>query len=93
MIKDFKDILKKHLTPAGIVEKERIIDLLLEFFDDKILDCTLGVNLDIVNYLGAGKSAEGRPDAARVPAQQAKQRPGKFVQSTSQPAATKKQHK
>lgn len=53
MVKDFKVVLKKHLSPSGILEKEIIIDLLLEFMDDKILDCTLAVNLDITNYLGA----------------------------------------
>jgi hypothetical protein len=49
LTKDFKLILKKHLSPRGVLEKEKIIGLLLDFIDDKILDCTLGVNLDIVN--------------------------------------------
>ena len=56
LVKDFKAVLKKQLSPSGILEKELIIDLLVEFMDDKILDCTLGVNLDIVNYLGASQS-------------------------------------
>ena len=56
LMKDFKTVLKKQLSPSGILEKEIIIDLLLEFMDDKILECTLGVNLDIVNYLGATNS-------------------------------------
>ena len=58
LTKDFKIILKKHLSPSGVLEKEKIIELLLEFMEDKILDCTLGVNLDIVNYLGSGKDPE-----------------------------------
>ena len=58
LTKDFKIILKKHLSPSGVLEKEKIIELLLEFMEDKILDCTLGVNLDIVNYLCSGKDPE-----------------------------------
>jgi hypothetical protein len=55
LIKDFKTVLKKHLSPSGVLEKELIIGLLLNFLEDKIMDCTLGVNLDIVNYLGTNK--------------------------------------
>lgn len=55
LIKDFKKILKEHLSPSGVLEKELIIGLLIEFIEDKILDCTLGVNLDIVNYLGTNR--------------------------------------
>ena len=53
MVKDFKKILVKHLSPSGVLEKEIVIDLLLKFIDEKIMDCTLGVNLDIVNFLGS----------------------------------------
>jgi hypothetical protein len=53
MTRDFKKILVKHLSPSGVLEKELVIGLLIDFLDEKILDCTLGVNLDIVNFLGA----------------------------------------
>ena len=55
LTKDFKLVLKKHLSPSGVLDKEKIIELLLEFLEDKIQDCTLGVNLDIVNYLGSSR--------------------------------------
>ena len=55
LTKDFKILLKKHLSPSGVLEKEIIIGLLMEFIEDKITDCTLGVNLDIVNYLGTSR--------------------------------------
>jgi hypothetical protein len=55
LMKDFKTVLKKHLSPSGVLEKELIIGLLITFIEDKIMDCTLGVNLDIVNYLGTSK--------------------------------------
>ena len=41
LTKDFKTILKKHLSPSGVLVKEKIIELLLEFIEDKIQDCTL----------------------------------------------------
>ena len=71
LTKDFKLVLKKHLSPSGILEKEKIIGLLIEFLEDKILDCTLGVNLDIVNYLGSSKS----PENAEPSKQQQQQQP------------------
>ena len=53
MVRDFKKVLVTHLSPAGVLEKEIIVGLLIKFIDEKILDCTLGVNLDIVGFLGA----------------------------------------
>ena len=53
MTRDFKKVLVKHLSPAGVLEKEIIIGLLITFIEEKIQDCTLGVNLDIVSFLGA----------------------------------------
>ena len=52
MVRDFKKILVKHLSPSGVLEKEIVIQLLIDFIDEKIMDCTLGVNLEIVNFLG-----------------------------------------
>ena len=68
MVKDYKSLLKKHLSPSGVLDKELIVDLLLEFLDEKIIDCTLGVNLDISNFLGSTKLGEARGDGARSPA-------------------------
>lgn len=59
MVKDFKKILVKHLTPSGILEKEIIVQLLIDFIEEKILDCTLGVNLEIVNFLGDSANPAG----------------------------------
>ena len=52
MVRDYKKILVEHLSPAGVLEKEIILGLLVKFIEDKIRDCTLGVNLDIVSFLG-----------------------------------------
>ena len=52
MVRDFKKILVKHLSPSRVLEKEIVIQLLSDFIDEKIMDCTLGVNLEIVNFLG-----------------------------------------
>jgi hypothetical protein len=81
LTKDFKAILKKHLSPAGVLEKEKIVGLLLEFMEDKILDCTLGVNLDIVNYLGASKTQDVETDLNRQQQGGARQRGGKMFQN------------
>ena len=67
LTKEFKKILKSHLSPSGILEKEVIIGLLLEFIEDKILECTLGVNLDIVNYFGTTKDDGGGHDSGGRP--------------------------
>ena len=60
MMRDFKKVLVKHLSPSGVLEKEIVIGLLIEFIDEKILDCTLGVNLDIVDFLGSKDKQEER---------------------------------
>ena len=62
MIRDFKKILVKHLSPSGVLEKEIIIGLLIDFVEEKILDCTLGVNLDIVSFLGASQPEEKKTE-------------------------------
>ena len=64
MVRDFKKILVKHLSPSGVLEKEIVIDLLLRFLDEKIMDCTLGVNLDIVNFLGSDLDAKSNSGGA-----------------------------
>ena len=66
MVRDFKKVLVKHLSPAGVLEKEIIIGLLITFIEAKIQDCTLGVNLDIVSFLGAS----GAETQKKVPEQQ-----------------------
>ncbi len=58
MTHDFKQILVKHLSSSGVLDKGIVIDQLIEFLDEKILDCTLGVNLDIVNFFGSSKQGE-----------------------------------
>ena len=61
MVRDFKKVLVKHLSPAGVLEKEIIMGLLITFIEERIQDCTLGVNLDIVSFLGAsGGEAQKR---------------------------------
>ena len=60
MIQEFKKILVKHLSPAGVLEKEIVIGLLIEFIDEKIKHCTLGVNLDIAGFLAGGPSKDDR---------------------------------
>ena len=35
-----------------MLEKEIILGLLIKFIEEKIRACTLGVNLDIVSFLG-----------------------------------------
>ena len=74
MVRDFKKVLVTHLSPAGVLEKEIIVDLLIKFIDEKILDCTLGVNLDIVGFLGANSldglklnKSEGQKEAQKQP--------------------------
>ena len=74
LTKEFKKILKSHLSPSGILEKEVIIGLLLEFIEDKILECTLGVNLDIVNYLGTTKDDGGGHDSQKQAGQHTRQK-------------------
>ena len=79
MLKEFKATLKKHLSPSGVLEKELIINLLLNFMEEKITDCTLGINLDIVNYLGANKDEKkgdlAKCDPTRPAPQQGSKRP------------------
>ena len=87
LVKDFKTVLKKQLSPSGILEKELIIDLLVEFMDDKILDCTLGVNLDIVNYLGASQSDKSVYDTQKY----AKDGKGRYSSRGSMHAANQQQ--
>ncbi len=58
MTHDFKQILVKHLSSSGVLDKVIVIDQLIEFLDEKILDCTLGVNLDIVIFFGSSKQGE-----------------------------------
>ena len=61
MIRDSKKVLVKHLLPAGVLEKEIIMGLLITFIEERIQDCMLGVNLDIVSFLGAsGGDAQKR---------------------------------
>jgi hypothetical protein len=38
MVRDFKKILVKQLSPSGVLEKEIIIGLLIKFLDEKIMD-------------------------------------------------------
>jgi hypothetical protein len=52
MTREFRKKLVKHLSPAGVLDKELVLGLLIDFMEEKILDCTLGVNLEIVNFLG-----------------------------------------
>ena len=63
MVKDYKTLLKKHLSPSGVLEKEKIVELMLDFLEDKILDCTLGVNLEISNFLGSSKPQEQKSES------------------------------
>jgi hypothetical protein len=58
MTRDFRKVLVKHLSPAGVLEKEIVLELLVAFIEEKILDCTLGVNLEVVNFLGADRPEE-----------------------------------
>jgi hypothetical protein len=60
MVRYFKKILVKQLSPSGVLEKEVIIGLLIKFLDEKILDCTLAVNLDIVGFLGGQEKQADR---------------------------------
>jgi hypothetical protein len=76
MTRDFKKILVKHLSPSGVLEKELVIGLLIDFLDEKILDCTLGVNTScfIVKTIlrpkpvsGSAWSRRSKPVAAALP--------------------------
>jgi hypothetical protein len=62
MTREFRKKLVKHLSPAGVLDKELVLGLLIDFMEEKILDCTLGVNLDIVNFLGVEKPEDKKPD-------------------------------
>lgn len=60
LTRDWKLVLKKHMQESGDqLAKEKLIGLLLEFMEDKIYDCTLGVNLDIVNRIGGPAATAG----------------------------------
>ena len=66
VVKDFKTLLKKHLSPSGVLEKEIVLGLLADFIEDKINDCTLGVNLDITNYLGTNREEKQCSEAQKT---------------------------
>ena len=55
-----------------MLEKEIILGLLIKFIEEKIRDCTLGVNLDIVSFLGAS-SGEVQRQGERQQQDQQKQ--------------------
>jgi len=70
MVDSYMEMLKKHVSPAGRVDQEKIIGLQIEFLKEKIVDCTMGVNLEITNQMAGGLTAGqpgGRPggDAGR----------------------------